>query len=586
MTVTGSRWRGLAPLAISVAIYTLIAVLGWWSAWTSDPSRFAVPGGGDPGVSMWFLTWAPYTLLHPHNPLFSNFGNYPFGVNMVANTATLPLGYLLAPVTLLAGPVVSFNVLGTLSPILAACAGLAFVRRFTSWYPAAFGAGLLYGFSPYVVAQASGHLNLEFVALLPLILLVLHDLIVRQQGRPVPQGLLLGVLVVVQFFISSELLLDTGILAVAGVILIGVLDRGAIRSHMRYAVRGLSATAIVVVGALAYPVWFLFAGPGHVIGPIQASPQEYRADLLAPILPDSFQHFAPSVFTRISNRFSVHTIENGSYLGLPLVAFLIVTVCVLRRTRVVLVAGLLGLCAFVLSLGSYLEVGNHDYTNIVLPETVIAKLPLLSNLIPARFSLFVTLFSAVVLAVALERLHETRLWGESRLASVVAPLIIGTGLLGPLLPAWPFAVQATTLPYFTSAAAQAIPLDSVVLVYPFPDEFYSNPQVWQASSFLRFKMPGGRFIVPEPGTRAAGTSRSSLTDSVLRKVALGDPPKQSPVLRAEVDKELRAWHVRTIVAAPAGANPAVAFDYLRWLLRQAPQESDGMMVWYNWHASH
>jgi hypothetical protein len=580
-----SRCRRCAPILTSVSIYVAIAVFGWWSIWSHGGSRFAVQGGADPAVSMWFLTWAPYTLLHPHNPLFSNFGNYPFGVNMVLNTAVLPLGYLLAPVTLLAGPVASFNVLGMLSPILAACSALALLRRFTTWYPAAFVGGLLFGFSPYVVAQATGHLNLEFVALLPLTLLVLHDLVVRQRGRPVSKGLWLGALITVQFFISSELLLDTLALAFAGVIIIALLDRDDARSHVRFAARGLGTAAIVVVVALAYPVWFVLAGPGHVVGPIQLSAQEYRADLLGSIVPDSFERFAPSAFTRSANNF-VHgyRIENGSYLGLPLMAFLGVAAIALRRTRVVLVAALLGALAFVLSLGSTLEVANHDYVSVVLPETVLAKLPLVSNVIPARFSLFVTLFAAVVLAVALEHLHAARLWGRSR-AAIVAPIVLGLALLVPLVPAWPIPAQATVIPYFTSAAARAIPLNSVALVYPFPDQFYATPQAWQASTFLRFRMPGGRFIVPEPGTKIAGTSRSSVTDTVLRKLALGRPPHRSPALRAEIDDQLRAWHVRTILAAPEGAEPAQAISYLTWLLGRAPRTSNGITVWYDWRVS-
>jgi hypothetical protein len=585
VTQPRSPWRRWAPILTSVSIYAAIALFGWGSIWSHGGSRFAVQGGADPAVSMWFLTWAPYTLLHPHNPLFSNYGNYPFGVNMVLNTAVLPLGYLLTPVTLLAGPVASFNVLGMVSPILAACSALALLRRFTTWYPAAFVGGLLFGFSPYVVAQATGHLNLEFVALLPLILLVLHDLVVSQRGRPVRKGFWLGVLIIVQFFISSELLFDTLLLALAGVIIIAVLDGGKVRSHVRFAAPGLGTAALMVVVALAYPVWFVLAGPGHVVGPIQLSSQEYRADLLGSIVPDSFERFAPSAFTRAADKF-VHgyRIENGSYLGLPLVAFLIAAAIVLRRNRVVLVAALLGGLAFVLSLGSTLELANHDYVSVVLPETVLAKLPLSSNVIPARFSLFVTLFAALVLGVALERLHAAGFWRWSK-AEVVAPLALGLGLLVPLVPAWPMAAQATVIPYFTSAAARAIPLNSVALVYPFPDQFYARPQAWQASTFLRFKMPGGRFIVPEPGTKIAGTSRSSVTDSVLRKLALGRPPPRSPALRSEVDDQLRAWHVRTVLAAPEGADPARAISYLTWLLGRPPRTSNGITVWYAWRPS-
>jgi hypothetical protein len=146
-------------------------------------------------------------------------------------------------------------------------------------------------------------------------------------------------------------------------------------------------------------------------------------------------------------------------------------------------------------------------------------------------------------------------------------------------------MQATLPAYFSSNAAQAITPNSVVLFYPFPDAYFANPDLWQASRFLRFKLTGGRFNVPEPGTEHEGSSRPSLTNSVFFELALGGSPGKHPALRAEVDDQLRSWHVRTVIAAPAGARPARAILYLTWLLGRAPTQSHGMMVWYNWNFS-
>jgi len=530
---------------------------------------------------MWFLTWTPYALGHLHNPLFSTSGNYPYGVNLMANTSTLPLGILVAPVTLLVGPVASFNVLGTLALVTSAGAAYALVRRFTQWRPAAFAGGLLYGFSPYMVAQGIGHLNLVFVPLPPLILLILYDLVVRQRGRPLFWGTLLGILVVVQFFISSEILLGTIVIGVAGVILAALFRRGEIPDHLPYALRALASAAVVAAVFLAYPVWFLFAGPGHIVGPIQSAPQAYRADLLGPIVPDSLQHFAPASLARTGNRFAGNGSENGSYLGLPLVVLILASVVVLWRNTVVRVAGILCALAFLLSLGSRLVVDNH-VTGFPMPEGIFDKLPLFKNALPVRFSLYVALCGAVILGIAIERIRNAPRW-RKRALSVAVPAAVSIVAFLPLVPAWPYLMQPTGVPtYFTSNAVDAIPTDSVALVYPFPDADFANPENWQASSFLRFKMPGGRFIVPQPGTGAASPSRPSLTDNVLTALAMGAPPKQTGALRSELDSQLRSWHVRTIVAVPTGADFTQAESFLTWVLGRPPTHSDGVDTWYGW----
>ncbi len=578
---TVSLWHRAGPPGLVVAAYVVAAFIGFWHAWSSDPSQYALSGAGDQAASMWFLTWAPYSIAHGHNPLFSLYGNYPYGVNLMANTSTLPLGLLVAPVTLLFGPVVSFDLLGTLAPILSATAAYALIRRFTTWRPAAFVGGLLYGFSPYMVAQGIGHMNLVFVPLPPLILLMLHDIVARQRGRPALRGLVLGLLMTVQFFISSEILLGTLVIGVAGVILACLFARREVRNRAHYAVTALLSAAGVSLVLLAYPVWFLFAGPGHIVGPIQTAAQDYRADLLGPIFPDSLQHFSPATFANAANRFAGNGTENGSYIGLPLLILLVVSVAALWRVVIVRIAGILGLLAFILSLGSRLVVDNH-VTGLALPEAIFDHLPLFKNAVPSRYSLYTVLLGAVILAFTLERVRGARLW-RSKAVALAVPGMLSLAVLLPLLPAWPYNMEPTGVPtYFTSGAANAIPAGSVALIYPFPDATFANPQNWQASTFLRFKMPGGRFIVPQAGTGAVSASRPSFTDDVLTALAAGNPPQRTAQLRSRVDQQLRSWRVTSIVAVPTGADPAQAIAFLTWLLGRSPTQSSGVYTWYGW----
>jgi hypothetical protein len=560
--------------------YAACAIYGFWGAWSQGPGLYATSGGGDQAASMWFLTWAPYSLLHLHNPLFSAAGNTPYGVNMMVNTSTLPLGWLASPITLAAGPVVSFNLLQTLAPFLSACAAYALVRRFTVWRPAAFTAGLVYGFSPYVVAAGLGHLMTAFVPLPPLIFLLLHDVLVRQSVKPVVLGGGVGLVLVVQFFISSEVLASTVMIGVVVVAVATWSGRRVLRARLGYAVRSLSIAAGVVVVLLAYPVWFMLRGPAHVAGPIQQAPQLYRADLLGPVVPDHLQRLAPGSLAGTASHFAGNASENGSYLGVTLLVLVVVASVVLWRVAVVRVAAVAGSVAFVLSLGSRLVIDNHRMP-IRLPEVVFDAVPVLKNTVPVRFALYVVLAAALITGIALDRLYlrfEQRK-GTGRLVTAA----VAVAVLVPLVPAWPYAMQAVAVPaYFTSGAVDAVPARSVVLVFPFPDAGFANPQAWQAVTFLHFDMAGGRFNVPQPLTGEAGPSRASLSDAALSAVAAGQPPAETPELQAALRRQWRSWGIRDVIAVPTGPGFGGEVAFLTWALGRPPTTSNGVAAWYHW----
>ena len=87
----------------------------------------------------------------------------------------------------------TLNVAMTISPILSALAMFMLLRRWVSWAPAAFFGGLLYGFSPFILTSPpNSWLTLGMGVVPPLVIICLDNLLLRQRGRPVVDGLLLG----------------------------------------------------------------------------------------------------------------------------------------------------------------------------------------------------------------------------------------------------------------------------------------------------------------------------------------------------------------------------------------------------------
>src|ERR1700693_3393304 len=148
--------RRLPSTSIALAVYVLLAVAVFSSAW-ADPAGRWIGSPKDPQLFIWYLGWIPHQLSHGLNPLFTDYLSYPHGVNLMWNTSMIFPALVLWPVTALFGPVVAYNVLITAGIALSAWFGFLAARSFVDRPTACFLAGLLYGFSPALIGQALGH---------------------------------------------------------------------------------------------------------------------------------------------------------------------------------------------------------------------------------------------------------------------------------------------------------------------------------------------------------------------------------------------------------------------------------------------
>ena len=276
---------------------------------------------------------------------------------------------------------VSWDVLVRLAVVVSAMSMCLCLRRWTTWWPAAFVGGLLYGFSAYITYNIS-HVFIVFVPLPPLMFLLLYEILVRQVWRPGRTGALLGVLCAIQYLISSEILVSTIVMGAIATVIYLAASRKELGAKWPYMRVGLIFTLLVGGLLLSYPVLFTLFGPEHLDGAPQrpSNLALVHGDLLSPLRPGAMQWIAPSA--------------NGGphYLGVPLVVAEIVIVVWLRKRGIVVLAATMAVIAFILSLGSTLYIGSYD-THIPLPFKVLASLPYLDGLLAVRLSLFTSLFS-------------------------------------------------------------------------------------------------------------------------------------------------------------------------------------------------
>ena len=318
------------------------------------------------------------------------------------------LGVLAAPFTLTIGPAGALVLMMRLGFALSAISMCFVLRRWTSWWPAAFLGGLLYGFSPYMLGQANTHLHLIFVPLPPLILALGDELLIRRRWSVRTAGLCIGLVAALQYLIAAEVLATCLLMAAIGVVYLALAHPREVRGG---ALRLLGAGAWAVVPFLiltTYPIYTDFTGPGHIAGPSQPASllSSYHTDLVAPFVPTIDQRFGPASWFALADKFGDgNYMENGTYLGIPLVVALLCIVYWGRRNALVRFSAFMAAVAFVLSLGPRLEVAGHQ-TGIPLPYAVLLHVPLYAGGVPGRFSLYLQLFCAGLVAIGADRLRR------------------------------------------------------------------------------------------------------------------------------------------------------------------------------------
>jgi hypothetical protein len=577
-----ARW----PFVLAIGIYGVLSLVQNLPAWLHGPSHTLIAGGGgDPAQQVWFLAWTAHAITHFNNPLLSNWANVPTGLNLAGNTSMPFAGLIGTPITLLFGPITTFNVLSSLAFFTSATATLFAARRWTTWLPAAFVAGLIFGFSPFMVAHGLGHLFLYFAPAIPLLLIVLDETLVRQRWNWWLTGSALGILILAELGISLELLTDSVILGVVAAGILAVARRNELRAKAPYALKVLSLGILLALPISAwYFATFLF-GPGHVKGPIHSinALSHLSIDVASLVAPTSNEAITFGVNTWSDPLIHLVTkgayvgvlAESSAYIGIPLLVLLFGGLIAFWRRPAIRFFGVMAGICLVISMGAHLRVANHD-TGIPLPFSIFSRLPLLNNLIAIRWTLFLWLFIAIVTAVILDLVHD-----QVSAHHLGRPVLVGTSIVAilgivALIPMWPGNVRQMMTPtWFSTSGPSTIPEGSTLLTFPIGANNYSLPMMWQAEAGMRWKIPLGEGGKPTSHLGPAGQALMMC----FNDPTLSEPPKEllTPALA-----EMRIWQVDTIVVtAQSTNNDACALKVLTTLTGRPPTRESDVFIWRN-----
>jgi hypothetical protein len=509
---SGPGWLRRHRFSLTVtAFYVALGVIAYGHVLGDTSGRLVSTAEGDPSQMAWFFGWTAHALATGHNPFFSSAANAPYGLNLAQMTSMPLLGMLLAPITLLAGPIVSVNVCFALAMPASAASAYLVLRRWKIWAPAAALGGLVFGFSPYMIYEGSLHLNLLFLPLVPLIVATLVELF-NQPRRPLRVGTALGVLVAAQYFISSEVLALTALVSIVGLMIAGAYwaqtKRDELGAALGPAIKGVAVAGSISLVVLSYPIWFGFTGPHHYTGQLPLASPVFDAHVGQFVLPTPLQLVHPALGEAGASLPNNSYFLEGAYLGLGVLAVLAVLLWVCRRSPRVRLAAVLGAISVVLSFGAYADVNGRAAP---LPFLVVSKLPMLADIVPLRFALATAACVAAMLAFALDSIHHDGLRRPHRTAGSksanwranVALASVSVVVVVTWLPAWPFASQSVQkLP---SPVVEALPAgDPLVLTYPYPLTEHDSAMLWQAEAGFTFRLSGVYASVPQHDGRPAG----------------------------------------------------------------------------------
>jgi hypothetical protein len=467
-TLRPSIGAALRRHSLAVLCYTLLAIAFTWP--TAANLQSAIAGIVDDRECLWNI-WSVSTSISQGTSIFySWYMFYPTGISLYFHTLA-PLNSLLAiPFVMMFGLTAAYNIMNMLWFILAAAGAYALAYHVTENRAAAFIAGLIYGFSPYMAFHLwAGQIALLTTGLLPLYLLAL--LVGLRERWPfllLAAGLLLLIGLSEWHYLIFAVLL-TGLVAVYESFRLR-RPKAILSTFARCAGVGLLFLALfspVLVSMIAE-----YAKEPSANRPILHSVL-HSVDLLAFWVPSIYQplwgDWAQSIFRRLVSPDVVPDVATLGYVALALGAIALV-----REWRRSALFVLIFFASLLLALGPYLQVGgvNSSTTDhpIPMPFLFFRMLPFMAIFrFPSRFVGLAMLALAVLAAIGADWL--SRQPGVRRLPArgqAALPALLAVLVLFEFWPR-PFPLDPTTnapdvSPFYRQLAAD--PEDYAILEMP------------------------------------------------------------------------------------------------------------------------
>jgi hypothetical protein len=523
-----------------LAGFLAAGVLATWPRAYYFPGQ--MPLSADQSQYVWSLWWVAHQVAHLSDPWYTTHLAAPVGVQMGLDTLMPLLGVLTAPITLIFGPGVSYNLLIIVAPGLA---GYAMYRAARLWLPGLVGpvaAGLFYGTSGMLASQVWLHLHTAMgCVFLPLTL----EVTVRLRRRPrVGLGVLLGVVLAASLLVDQEFAALSVLIAV--VLLIPWLLALPTAANLRVIGAG-ALTAAVISSPQLYAIAKTF-GKGGTKSPPNAQYIKYAAEFPSLIAPSP--RLANYGMSWLASGYSQHvTGELVATFGVVLTVMAVFGLVVAWRRPAARWLAVLWLGSSWLALGPTLYIAGHDFVplaqswhglrvSMLMPYTWLIRVPGLSLFREADRLALLGLVGACLLAGAAVEWLRRRAW----------PALIVVAILGALEAGYPGQAGTVIVPTQLPAVDHAIAADhsrSVVVDVPFevrgPNQYGRDFPLYALELAAEDGHPRGDSYTSGVPSKTINGIKAHPFYATL--VALQQGQKLTPASLAAARADLRTLHV-------------------------------------------
>lgn len=474
--------------AIAAAIFTLPASLSPASALLGYP--------GDNFQHAWFLWHFARAVASGHNPFYTHLLFYPARSNLAWSTLDPLAGILALPLSLLAGPVIAYNLSLILQLALAAFFARLLCLRICGNEIAALFGGIAFGLGPFLLAHALGHLSLVTAFPIPLYVLALDNLL-RKQAPSWKDGVLAGLALLLtalaHYNYTAFCIVLTAVILASDLAIVGTANASALFQRTWLA---LTVAAATFVAAFSPLLIMMLGNRADVPAPrTMAHVVQYSADALGFLIPSWNNVLLGNFAHDLSARIFVAGFEGTVYVGpiLLLLAILGIWKGRAKHPRWAMRAAIAAVFFYLLSLGPEIRILGR-LTGIPGPAALLYHFRFARFIsVPARFDVIVLLclaiLSAIGLAWCLDNLQKN--WHKSALIVTASALLVLESVTVPfpkssiIDPAAPSdatgPLQGCTLP----ASAQR----GAVLTFPLQQWPYVQKAMWMQLT------NGGRFAL-------------------------------------------------------------------------------------------
>ncbi|MDQ0367660.1 hypothetical protein [Catenuloplanes indicus] len=570
---TTPRWTGRRADILVTLVYLLGAFWVTIRTWIDPWGRVLGEQAKDQAFNEWMFAYDAHVVRNLDNPFFTTLQNAPDGVNLMGNVAMQLPGILLSPLTMVAGPEVTYLSMMTANLFFTALTWYwLLARHLVKSRLGAFAGALVIGFGPAIISHSNGHPHITSQWLIPFIIWAVIRL--GEPGRTVRNGLTLGVLVLAQLFVGEENLFLTAIACAFMVIGYAIFNWADTRARFGRAAGSLAIGGGLVLLFAAYPLYHQFAGPQHYSG----HPGDPK-----PTTIESFFAFATESIGGGKNSaagLAPNFTEEVTFYGWPLMLIALAGIVWLRRENIVRVLAVVGAGTAILSLGPVIHLNNQRNLKIPGPFALLEHLPVVNAMVVARFALITTVAMGVLLAVIVARVAERARPAEtSGLPVRLLGLTVLAGALIPIMPTPLAGHDRPPVPDFVTAGTWRDYVAEGRTLIPVPVNGLTSIRYGSAAE-VGFAVPSGYFLGPSSPDDNTGRwgAPPRPTWQLFEKI---QGSKDEPVVITDADRtaaveDLRYWKADAVVLPRDSGTDVKLLLALESLLGPGQRVSD---VW-------